>query len=117
MSRKLEEKNNSRTKRGAKILEIARQGEKNEYDQKIGHHMILRLKQALGYIFLLIGVAGVFLPLMPGTIFIILGIGLLGSEHKLVVKIKNLIGHRFQPPKKDEKKKDGLSTVNERNSS
>lgn len=84
--------------------------------RKMERHMILRLKQALGFIFLLIGVAGVFLPLMPGTIFIILGIGLLGSEHKLVVKIKNLIGHRFQPPKKDEKKKDGLSTVNERNS-
>lgn len=51
--------------------------------------MMVRLKQALGSIFLLIGVAGVLLPLLPGTIFIILGIGLLGAEHKLVIKIKN----------------------------
>jgi hypothetical protein len=79
--------------------------------RKKERHMILRLKQALGTIFLLIGVAGVFLPLMPGTIFIILGIGLLGSEHKLVVKIKNVIGHRFQPPEKREKKDEGVSTI------
>lgn len=83
---------------------------------KTESYMILRLKQALGYIFLIIGVAGVFLPLMPGTIFLILGIGLLGAEHKMVVKIKNLMRHRLQPPKKDEQKKDGLSTFNERNS-
>ncbi|GEM_PF-6823229 len=68
--------------------------------------MIFRLKQALGVILLFIGVAGVFLPLMPGTIFIILGIGLLGSEHKLVVKMKNLLRHRFQPREKPEKKDD-----------
>lgn len=74
--------------------------------------MLVRLKQALGAIFLFIGVAGVFLPLMPGTIFIILGIGLLGAEHKLVRKIKNLIRHRLQPLKeKEEKKSDEFSAV------
>lgn len=83
---------------------------------KMERDMILRLKQALGYIFLLIGVAGIFLPLMPGTIFLIMGIGLLGAEHKMVVKIKDLLRHRFQPPQKNEKKKDGLSTFNERHS-
>ena len=42
MSRKIEEKNNSRTKRGAKILEIARQGDKNECDQNKNGRRLFR---------------------------------------------------------------------------
>ncbi len=37
--------------------------------------MLVRPRQAPGAIFLLVGVASVLLPLMPATIFIILGTG------------------------------------------
>lgn len=56
--------------------------------------MTLLAKRIVGTIFLLIGVAGVFLPLMPGVIFIILGSALLGSNHRLVVKAKNMMRER-----------------------
>lgn len=52
--------------------------------------MILFAKRIIGTILVLMGIAGVFLPLMPGVIFIILGSALLGSNHRLVVKIKSM---------------------------
>jgi uncharacterized membrane protein YbaN (DUF454 family) len=59
--------------------------------------MILLTKRIVGTTFLLVGVAGVFLPLMPGVIFIILGAALLGSNNKLVVKVKNMMRDRLYP--------------------
>ena len=41
------------------------------------------------------GVVGVFLPLMSGVIFIILGSALLGSNHRLVVKVKSMAHERL----------------------
>lgn len=71
--------------------------------------MTLLAKRIVGTIFLLIGVAGVFLPLMPGVIFIILGSALLGSNHRLVVKVKSLVRERLprgksKPPQTEEAK-------------
>jgi uncharacterized membrane protein YbaN (DUF454 family) len=65
--------------------------------------MTLVVKRIVGTIFLLVGVAGVFLPLMPGVIFIILGSALLGSNNRLVVKVKGMVRQRLdrdksQPP-------------------
>lgn len=57
--------------------------------------MTLLAKRVVGTMFLLIGVAGVFLPLMPGVIFIIIGSALLGSNHRWVVKVKSLVRERL----------------------
>ncbi|MCH7682014.1 hypothetical protein IID10_22065 [candidate division KSB1 bacterium] len=48
--------------------------------------MTLCKKRIVGTIFLLMGVVGVFLPLQPGVIFILLGSALLGSNNRLVMK-------------------------------
>ncbi len=48
--------------------------------------MTLLEKRIVGTIFLLMGVVGVFLPLKPGVIFILLGSALLGSNNRLVLK-------------------------------
>lgn len=53
--------------------------------------MILIIKQCIGIFFMIIGFVGLFLPVMPGLIFIILGTGILGSDHKLVIKMRNKI--------------------------
>jgi uncharacterized membrane protein YbaN (DUF454 family) len=53
--------------------------------------MILIIKQSIGFLFLIMGIAGVFLPVIPGFIFIVIGTGILGSDHKLVIKIRNII--------------------------
>ena len=52
--------------------------------------MIPLAKRIIGTILVFVGIAGVFLPLMPGVIFIILGSALLGSNHRLVVKVKSM---------------------------
>jgi len=46
--------------------------------------MTLCKKRIVGTIFLLMGVVGVFLPLQPGIIFILVGLALLGSNNRLV---------------------------------
>lgn len=55
------------------------------------------------------GIAGVFLPLMPGVIFIILGSAILGSNNRLVVKAKSMVRKRLdrgksKPPQTEEAK-------------
>ncbi len=57
--------------------------------------MIPLAKRIIGIILVLMGIAGVFLPLMPGVIFIILGSALLGSNHRLVAKIKSMAPARL----------------------
>ena len=71
--------------------------------------MILFAKRIVGTILVLVGIVGVFLPLMPGVIFIILGSALLGSNHKLVVKVKSMVSERLyrgkpEPPQTEETK-------------
>lgn len=43
-----------------------------------------------GMIFIIIGIVGIFVPIIPGIVFILLGLFLLGG-HKLVHKVKLLI--------------------------
>ena len=50
---------------------------------------------SLGIILTLMGLAGLLLPFMPGIIFIIIGLTLLGSKNRLIVKVKRLIRQRF----------------------
>ncbi len=62
--------------------------------------MIPGAKKIIGTILVLMGIAGVFLPLMPGFIFIILGSALLGPDHRLVQKVKRMTHtrlHRGKP--------------------
>ncbi len=71
--------------------------------------MMLFAKRIIGTILVLVGIAGVFLPLMPGVIFIILGSALLGSNHRLVVKIKSMARDRLyrgkhKPPQTEDAK-------------
>ena len=71
--------------------------------------MTLLAKRIVGTIFLLIGGAGVFLPLMPGVIFIIIGSALLGSNNRLVMKAqsmarKHLDRRKPEPPQTEEAK-------------
>ena len=50
---------------------------------------------SLGIIFILAGLAGLLLPFLPGIILLIMGLTLLGSKNKLIIKIKRLIRQRF----------------------
>ena len=59
------------------------------------------LKKILALIFLIIGFAGLFLPLLPGVIFLVLGLSLLGKDIKFINKIKSFIRARF-PSRKAE---------------
>ena len=43
-----------------------------------------RARTALGYGLLVIGVAGVLLPIMPGTPFLIAAVAMLGSDHPVI---------------------------------
>jgi len=57
--------------------------------------MTLREKKIVGTIFLLMGVVGVFLPLKPDVIFILLGSALLGSNNRLVMKAQRMVRKHF----------------------
>ena len=52
-------------------------------------------RMSLGVIFIIVGLAGLLLPFLPGIIFLIMGLTLLGSKNKLIVKIKKLIRQRL----------------------
>jgi uncharacterized membrane protein YbaN (DUF454 family) len=43
-----------------------------------------RTRTALGYALLAAGVAGVLLPLIPGTPFLIAAVAVLGSDHPVI---------------------------------
>ncbi len=59
--------------------------------------MRTRLKRILilivGWIFILVGIAGLFLPVLQGILFIVIGLIILSTEyvwaHKLLQKLKN----------------------------
>ena len=57
--------------------------------------MTLLEKRIVGTIFLLMGVVGVFLPLKPDVIFILLGSALLGSNNRLVMKAQRTVRKHF----------------------
>ncbi len=77
--------------------------------------MILFAKRIVGAILVFVGIAGVFLPLMPGVIFIILGSALLGSNHRLVAKVKSMAHERLfrgkykRPPTEEAKAQKTMS--------
>lgn len=58
-------------------------------------------KKIVGMILVLVGVTGVFLPLMPGVIFIVLGSALLGSNHRLVVRVTSMVREHWSRDKPD----------------
>lgn len=41
-------------------------------------------RTALGYVLLVAGVAGVLLPIIPGTPFLIAAVAVLGSDHPVI---------------------------------
>ena len=43
-----------------------------------------RTRTALGYALLVVGVAGVLLPIIPGTPFLIAAVAVLGSDHPVI---------------------------------
>jgi uncharacterized membrane protein YbaN (DUF454 family) len=49
------------------------------------------LRKALAFFFLFIGALGVFLPVLPGVVFIVLGLSFLGADSRLRLKIKSLL--------------------------
>jgi uncharacterized membrane protein YbaN (DUF454 family) len=46
--------------------------------------MWIRTRTAIGYALLVAGVAGVLLPIVPGTPFLIAAVAVLGSEHPVI---------------------------------
>ncbi len=53
--------------------------------------MKIILRKTLAFFFLVVGVLGIFLPILPGMVFIILGLSLLGADSRLRLKIKSLL--------------------------
>jgi hypothetical protein len=49
--------------------------------------MILVFKKILGVIFFIIGAAGLFLPLLPGVLFLVIALSLLGMNKKLGLRL------------------------------
>ena len=49
------------------------------------------LRKILAVLSLFIGVLGIFLPILPGTVFILLGLSLLGADSRLRLKLKSLL--------------------------
>jgi uncharacterized membrane protein YbaN (DUF454 family) len=49
-------------------------------------------KRCLAYICLIVGVAGVVLPVIPGIPFLIVGVRLLGRDHWLARRAASLAG-------------------------
>jgi len=76
--------------------------------------MTLLEKRIVGTIFLLMGVVGVFLPLKPDVIFILLGSALLGSNNRLVMKAQRMVRKHFHrrkpsPPAEEAKAQKTMS--------
>jgi len=53
--------------------------------------MKVMFRKILAVLFLFIGVLGIFLPIIPGIVFILLGLSLLGADSRLRIKIKTLL--------------------------
>lgn len=53
--------------------------------------MKVLFRKILAVLLLFIGVLGVFLPIIPGLVFIFLGLSLLGADSRLRIKIKTLL--------------------------
>jgi uncharacterized membrane protein YbaN (DUF454 family) len=53
--------------------------------------MKLLLRQALGLILLIIGIAGLLLPVIPGVVFILLALAVLGSRSRVFVTLERFI--------------------------
>jgi uncharacterized membrane protein YbaN (DUF454 family) len=47
-------------------------------------YMRKRTRTAFGYVLLVVGVAGVLLPIIPGVPFLIAAVGVLGSDHPVI---------------------------------
>jgi uncharacterized membrane protein YbaN (DUF454 family) len=50
-----------------------------------------RTRTALGYALLLAGIAGVLLPIIPGTPFLIAAVAVLGSDHPVIRPWKDCV--------------------------
>ncbi|MCB9509707.1 MAG: hypothetical protein H6695_05965 [Deferribacteres bacterium] len=49
------------------------------------------LKRILGMGLIALGIVGTLLPIMPGFVFILLGLGMLGIDHPLVRQAENFV--------------------------
>jgi uncharacterized membrane protein YbaN (DUF454 family) len=56
-------------------------------------------KQIAAYVCLLVGVAGLLLPLLPGIPFLLIGMKLLGPDHPITRPIVSLV-RRFRDRRK-----------------
>jgi uncharacterized membrane protein YbaN (DUF454 family) len=62
-----------------------------------------RIRTAFGYVLLVAGVAGVLLPIIPGTPFLIAAVAVLGSDHPVIRPWKERVNRWI---KKDRKTKE-----------
>jgi uncharacterized membrane protein YbaN (DUF454 family) len=53
------------------------------------------LKQIVGWIFILLGITGLILPILPGFIFLIIGLYILSATNHWSFKLLNFIRRRF----------------------
>lgn len=62
--------------------------------------MCIRTQTAVGYALLVAGIAGVLLPIIPGTPFLIAAVAVLGSEHPVIRPWKELIDRMINKARK-----------------
>ena len=63
-------------------------------------HVRMVLRVALGWVCIVIGVAGIFLPIVPGVLFIAVGVALLARHVLLFARLRDWIYHRSPASRK-----------------
>ncbi len=69
--------------------------------------MKILLRKILAVLLLFIGVLGIFLPIIPGVVFILLGLSLLGANSRLRIKLKAFLQKFKKTSNLDESNIDG----------
>jgi uncharacterized membrane protein YbaN (DUF454 family) len=59
-------------------------------------------RNALGYVLLVAGIAGVLLPIIPGVPFLIAAVAVLGSDHPVIRPWKERINRCLKKAQKSE---------------
>lgn len=54
------------------------------------------LRTSVGVLLVIVGLAGLLLPIMPGLPFLLLGIAMIGIDHPILRPVRGLIA-RFRP--------------------
>ncbi len=58
-------------------------------------HWTSLLRMTFGVVFLVLGVLGLFLPLLQGVLFLVVGVALLADHIPVFARIRNAIYRRF----------------------